>query len=93
MKRGLLLAGFPLMALAQVTADQAPRIELDAGSHWYDRVFSAYHRSSAGPVRFENSRRIEELLRAGNLYLSLADAIALALENNLDVEFQRFEPL
>src|SRR5881296_323039 len=36
--------------------------------------------------------RIESLLRGGNLYLSLQDAIALALENNLDVELQRFGP-
>ncbi len=27
----------------------------------------------------------------GNLYLSLSDAIALALENNLDVEIERYE--
>ena len=41
-------------------------------------------------VRFDNSRRIRELLRAGTLYLSVRDAIALAIENNLDVELQRF---
>ena len=38
-----------------------------------------------------NTNRIDALLRAGNLYLSLADAIALGLENNLDVEIQRYE--
>ena len=31
-------------------------------------------------------------MRAGNLYLSLADAIALALENNLDIEVERYLP-
>jgi outer membrane protein TolC len=41
-------------------------------------------------VSFDNSRRIRELLRAGSLYLSLDDALALAIENNLDVELQRF---
>jgi outer membrane protein TolC len=41
-------------------------------------------------VSFDNSRRIRELLRAGSLYLSLDDAIALGIENNLDVELQRF---
>src|SRR5215469_10847421 len=39
-----------------------------------------------------NSQRIEALLRAGNLYLTLQDAIALALENNLDIEIQRYAP-
>ena len=42
-----------------------------------------------GPVSLTNSSRIDSLYRAGNLYLSLRDAIALAIENNLDVEFQR----
>jgi hypothetical protein len=32
------------------------------------------------------------LMRAGQLYLSLSDAIALALENNLDIQLERFLP-
>jgi len=39
---------------------------------------------------FQNSPRLFELMRAGDVYLSLADAIALALENNLDIELQRY---
>ncbi|MBZ5584330.1 MAG: TolC family protein [Acidobacteriia bacterium] len=45
------------------------------------------------PVRaisWADSPRIEQLMRAGNIYLSLRDAIALALENNLDIENARF---
>ena len=45
------------------------------------------------PVRaisWADSNRIEQLIRAGNIYLSLRDAIALALENNLDIENARF---
>ena len=37
-----------------------------------------------------DSARIGSLIRAGNLYLSLQDAIALALENNLDLELERY---
>src|SRR5579883_941458 len=49
----------------------------------------------AGPVgaqdlRFDNSPRVRDLLRSGNLYLSLQDALALAIENNLDIELQRY---
>ncbi|MDE3166559.1 MAG: TolC family protein [Acidobacteriota bacterium] len=40
-----------------------------------------------------NSGRLDALMRAGNLYLSLQDAIALALENNLDIAIQRYTPL
>jgi outer membrane protein TolC len=39
-----------------------------------------------------NSNRLEQLLRAGKLYLSLQDAIALTLENNIDIEIQRYGP-
>jgi outer membrane protein TolC len=40
-------------------------------------------------VNYENSERVHTLIRAGNLYLSLQDALALAIENNLDIELQR----
>jgi outer membrane protein TolC len=43
-------------------------------------------------VDFSNSNRLDRLMRAGRIYLSLDDAIALALENNLDIEFARFNP-
>jgi outer membrane protein TolC len=43
------------------------------------------------PVDFTNTPRIRQLLRAGNIYLSLSDAIALAIENNLDIELQRYD--
>jgi outer membrane protein TolC len=39
-----------------------------------------------------NSGRLESLMRAGNIYLSMQDCIALALENNLDIEIQRYVP-
>jgi outer membrane protein len=39
---------------------------------------------------FSNSQRLHDLLRAGNLYLSLSDALALAIENNLDIELERY---
>jgi outer membrane protein TolC len=43
------------------------------------------------PVRLANSSRLRDLIRAGKLYLSLQDAIALALENNIDIESQRYD--
>ncbi len=41
-------------------------------------------------AQFDNSPRVRDLIRAGNLYLSLQDALALAIENNLDIELQRY---
>lgn len=42
------------------------------------------------PPSFQNSPRVRDLIRAGHMYLSQADALALAIENNLDVELDRF---
>jgi len=42
------------------------------------------------PLNFENSARVHDLIRSGNLYLSLSDAISLGIENNLAIELQRF---
>jgi len=39
---------------------------------------------------FTNSARLAQLTRAGSVYLTLEDAVALAVENNLDVELQRY---
>ena len=50
------------------------------------------HRREAGAIDLANSGRLDSLLRAGNLYLSMQDAIALALENNLDIAIQRYGP-
>jgi outer membrane protein len=45
------------------------------------------------PVRLANSTRLSDLVRAGNLYLTVQDAIALALENNIDLEVARYNPI
>ena len=42
------------------------------------------------PVNLTNSPRLQNLERDGKLYLSLRDAIALALENNLDIAYFRY---
>ena len=57
---------------------------------WYSRFLAPYQAPRVPPVNFTNSPRLEDHIRAGILYLSLSDAIAIALENNLDVEYERF---
>jgi outer membrane protein len=44
------------------------------------------------PIRLTNSPRLRGLVRAGTLYLTPQDAIALALENNIDLETGRYNP-
>jgi outer membrane protein len=52
-----------------------------------------YRQWDVPPINLQNSERLESLIRAGNLYLSARDVIALALENNLDIEIQRYGPI
>jgi len=43
------------------------------------------------PLSLQNSERLRSLVVNGTLYLSLHDMIQLAVENNLDVEVQRYQ--
>ena len=55
-------------------------------------ITEPYRAKIPAAVNLNNSPRLESLIRGGNLYLSLSDTIALALENNLDIELQRYTP-
>ena len=57
------------------------------------RLTFPYRAEQVSPPSIINSPRTYELIRAGNLYLSLQDAISLVLENNLDIQLQRYTPL
>jgi len=67
--------------------------ELKVTDHGFlSEVFRSYIPHPVSQISFADSPRIEKLMRAGNIYLSLRDAIALALENNLDIEVARLSP-
>jgi len=51
---------------------------------------SSYTPSSAPEPQLTNSSDLNQLIRDGKLYLSLKDAIRLALENNLDIAIARY---
>jgi len=77
------------LSTSSIWAQQSP--QLDAQGHWYSGFTHAYTSPIFRPVNLSNSTRLDSLLRAGKLYLSLSDAIALAIENNLDIEVERYE--
>ena len=52
-----------------------------------------YSAATVPPVRLGNSTRLRDLERGGKIYLTAQDAIALALENNIDIEVDRYNPL
>jgi len=49
-----------------------------------------YTPQELAPPNLGNSPRIDSLMRDGKIYLSIDDAIALALENNLDIDIARY---
>ncbi|MBN1570814.1 MAG: TolC family protein [Acidobacteria bacterium] len=61
-------------------------------SGFFPGIFDRFQPRSVPQLVLENSPRMGSLIRDGKLYLSLSDAMALALENNLDVAVQRYIP-
>src|SRR5262249_20818173 len=57
--------------------------------HFPDPVGPYKPRSVAAPT-LADTGRIEQLMRDGKLYVSMNDAVALALENNLDIAIARY---
>src|ERR1700726_840189 len=81
----------PGQGVRETVNDRTPQIRPSDGT-FFSRLGNPYKAKEVSPVSLQNSQRIFDLMRAGQLYLSLDDAIALALENNLDIELERFLP-
>src|ERR1700683_4411808 len=60
-----------------------------AASHFPNPI-GPYTSRHLAPPNLANTGRIDQLMHDGKLYLSLDDAIALALENNLDIAIARY---
>ena len=80
----------PAAAAAQ---PQNLRPDYTKGAVWWPNFLNSFKVPYVAEVSLSNSDRLEKLLRDGNVYLSLEDATALALENNLDITFTRYQPL
>ena len=84
----------PVMALPLFgqTQTNTPEITGSSNRGFFYGLTKNYRPQSVPAISFADSQRIERLMRAGRIYLSLRDAIALALENNLDLEVARINP-
>src|SRR5690349_9039356 len=81
---------FTLSAAAQNAIHIDPATGTDSR---LGRLTRPYRARSVPPINLRNSSRLESLVRSGNLYLSAQDVVALAIENNIDIEVQRYGPL
>jgi len=101
----LLLSIVPQSAFAQQQAATAPSPTNAAGSmidlhptsrdfrvprSYWKNPFAPYTPTTVEPASILNSTRLEDLAKNGKIYLSLSDAVVLALENNYDIAIQRF---
>ena len=86
---------------ALVPMPQAPRPQGDAyklysdqnytkGQSQFPRFWSVWGVRYVPQANFTNTPLIDRVIRDGKMYLSLSDAVALALENNLDIAIQRY---
>ncbi len=60
------------------------------GKRQFPNPFNAYTPVAVAPPRLTNTSLLDSLYRDGKIYLSLDDAITLALENNFDVAIARY---
>jgi outer membrane protein len=77
-------------AASQLPAQESPQVVTRPS---VPIVIRPYRPTYIPPVRLTNSTRLNGLIRGGKLYLTVQDAIALAIENNLDLEVDRYGPL
>ena len=85
----------PLLAMGllagSLNAQSSVRIDPPKGGlGWLTRPYQA---RQIPPINLANTSRFDSLIKAGNLYVSAQDVIALALENSIDIEVQRYGPL
>jgi outer membrane protein TolC len=87
--RARFLAGF-LAVATTLALGQPPATEVTLEMPKSHNPFAAYTPDYVAEPALANSPRLEQLVRDGKLYLSLKDAISLALENNLDLAIARY---
>jgi outer membrane protein len=57
---------------------------------YFPNPIGPYTQREIAPPDLTNSPKIDQLMRDGKIYLSMDDAVVLALENNLDIAIQRY---
>jgi outer membrane protein TolC len=86
----VLMMGGPALAQQKVVGQAGP--DYSKGRGQFPNVLAPYAPRTVAEPELVNSPRIEQLIREGKLYLTMQDAITLALENNLDISVQRYTP-
>jgi len=92
---GSVIVSVVLLGLAPAhLSSQAPQgnafvQDYSKGPHWFGHFTAPYRQQTIPPISLENSPRLRDLIHDGKLEISMADALALAIENNLDISVER----
>jgi outer membrane protein len=81
----------PPPASAKKISDTGAR-EYSYGKPWFPNILAPYTQLEIPMPDLVNTPDIGGFIQDGKLTLSLQDAVALALKNNLDIEVQRYNP-
>lgn len=94
-----LLSTLSAQAVPLAPAPQTPAAVVQPQVHLQDyskarsafpNILQPYRTQELPPANLGNSPRIDSLMRDGKIYLSIDEAVALTLENNLDLEIARY---
>ena len=75
---------------APATGQQPVVLDYSKPRSGFPNLIAPYSSRHVPPPNLSNTSRIAQLMRDGKIYLSVDDAVALALENNLDIGIARY---
>jgi len=87
---GTQLTPLPQAPAPQHNAHPYSDQDYSRGKRQWPNPFVVYTSREVGPLRVTNTARLDQLLKDGKMYLSINDAVAMALENNLHIGIQRY---
>jgi outer membrane protein len=81
------------MQAQQATPSKSQPFDVQEYAHpqsFFPNPVAPYKARHVEPPNLANTPRIDQMLHDGKLYISMNDAVALALENNLDIAIARY---
>lgn len=88
----LLVAAVLLQPIASAQEIRSRPTDYSIGNSAWPPFTNIFKAPDVPEISLSNSGRLEGLLHDAKIYLSLADALALAIENNLDIAWARYGP-
>lgn len=88
----LLVAAVLLQPIASAQEIRSRPTDYSMGNSAWPPFTNIFKAPDVPEISLSNSGRLEGLLHDAKIYLSLADALALAIENNLDIAWARYGP-